>query len=217
MTVPIVSTTFLTHGNFSFCGGDRLRATVGRRPEVTAPKFGRWLELQRAGRSLEQIAIQVRPLVQQTGMKVSRSLILKLEQGRVPNWPMLGALCRVYGADIHEAVLQLVQTITFPGSADLLCPADGVQHAFTPLPGAIPEEVGANNVSASLTTAPVPPVSPTESALLHDVDLAARLLETADRLRAYANEITRRQIAVVSDLSADGHARPRKAHRRAAR
>jgi hypothetical protein len=77
---------------------------------------------------LEQIAILIRPLVDGTGLKVSRSLILKLEQGRVPNWPMLGALAKIYETDVQAVTLRLVNALEFPGADDLLRP-DGVVHA----------------------------------------------------------------------------------------
>lgn len=120
---------FVVERDKYFRARDTLPAVVGMRPLVTAPKFGRWLQMQRGRRSLEQIAIQVRPLVKPAGLKVDQSHLYKMEKGRVPSWPMLAALCRVYKVDIRGAVVELIDALEFPGSVDLLCQADGVQHA----------------------------------------------------------------------------------------
>lgn len=104
---------------------------------IAAPKFGQWLEVLRGKRTLEQVARQIRPLVKPVGLKVDQSQIYKIEKGRVPSWPLLGALCRVYKVDIRRAVLQLIETLEFPGSRDLLRPADGAELAL-PAPEAAP-------------------------------------------------------------------------------
>jgi hypothetical protein len=78
---------------------------------------------------LEQIARKVRPLVEPAGLKVDQSMIYKIEQGRVPSWPMVAALSQVYKTDIRETVLQLMQTLEFPGAGDLLCQTDGAESA----------------------------------------------------------------------------------------
>jgi hypothetical protein len=128
-SLSFVSSVFLSETDKNIQAGDTLRGSVPSRVHVAAPKFGQWLQLQRGPRSLEQIAIQVRPLLKATGLKIDQSLIFKIEQGRVPSWPLLGALCRVYRTDIREAVLLLIDAVEFPGSKDLLCQSVGVQHA----------------------------------------------------------------------------------------
>jgi transcriptional regulator with XRE-family HTH domain len=94
--------------------------SVPKRPVVSSPKFGRWLQLQRGDRSLAQIAQRIRPHVEGIGLKVNPSLIYKFEGGRVPSWPMLAAFARVYGVPIDELLRQLVAAIEFPGASDLL-------------------------------------------------------------------------------------------------
>jgi len=115
-----MSTLFLTTANTQPFDRTNLTASVAARFQVSAPKFGSWLKLQRGSRSLEQIALQVRPLVQPVALKVDRSLIQKIEQGRIPSWPMLAALSRVYGVPIEETARRLTEALTFPGSSDLL-------------------------------------------------------------------------------------------------
>src|SRR5262245_4487058 len=114
---------------------NRLEAPVPPRPVIAAPKFGQWLQLQRGTRSLEQIAIRVRPFVKPTGLKVDQSLIYKLEQGRVPSWPLLGALCRVYDVDIRDGALILIGALQFPGVSDLIGQTSGVGSPSHPASG----------------------------------------------------------------------------------
>lgn len=200
----MMSTPFLTTGNKTARGRARLVLKVGRRPNVTAPKFGRWLELQRGRRSLEAIAIQVRPLVARTGMKVSRSLILKLEQGQVPNWPMLAALSRVYDTDIRATVLQLLDALECPGARDLFGRPVGVEHASTRIPlmeGGAHAQTGGESHSVPTTSD------------VGAIERATRLRELSDQLRAVsdaiADEVARRQAADLSRHEASSTARPR--------
>lgn len=86
---------------------------------VTTPAFGAWLRTLRGDRSLEQIAQKVRPLVKDVGLKVDQSLLFKIEQGRVPSWPMVGALSRVYGVPVGETLERLRGALVFPGSEHL--------------------------------------------------------------------------------------------------
>ena len=89
--------------------------------DVKAPKFGKYLAaLRTKDRSHERIAQLVRPLVAPAGLKVAPSLILKYEQGRVPNWPMLAALARVYRQDLSDMVIRLARSLEFVGSSDLI-------------------------------------------------------------------------------------------------
>lgn len=139
-------------------------------PPIAAPAFGAWLESLRGPRSLEQIAKKVRPHVEPIGLKVDQSLIYKIEKGRVPSWPMLGALCRVYGVDIREATHKLIDALQFPGAADLLCPTTGVQRASGRSDGGI----------------------------VYDTDADRLLAEDIDHLRAIANNFFS-QIDVIRD------------------
>lgn len=118
--------------NFFYGCGATLVPTVGSRITVKAPKFGKALKLRRGKKSLEEVAIPVRKLLEDTGLKIPRSLIDKIERGRVPDWPIFAALCRVYGMDIERAVLQLLNALEFPGSRDLLRQPEGVELASNP-------------------------------------------------------------------------------------
>lgn len=69
---------------------------------------------------MEQVAIQLRPLVKEAGLKVNPSLIHKIEGGRVPNWPLLAAFAQVYGFPIAEMAGRLAELIKFPGADDLI-------------------------------------------------------------------------------------------------
>lgn len=102
-------------------------------PRVVAPKFGEWLKLRRGTRSLEQIALKIRPYVAAMGLTVDRSAIAKYEQGRVPNWPMLGAFSRVYDVAIIETVQRLLDGLEFPAANDLV--RHGRTGQRTPLKG----------------------------------------------------------------------------------
>ena len=96
----------------------RMGVTVATRT-VTTPAFGAWLRTMRGDRSLEQIAQKLRPLVKAVGLKVDQSLLYKIEQGRVPSWPMVGALSRVYDVPVGETVERLRTAVVFPGSEEL--------------------------------------------------------------------------------------------------
>jgi len=77
-------------------GGIIGRTMPPKRPPLSAPEFGKWLVSQRRKRSHECIARLVRPLVEHAGLKVNRSQIVKFEEGRIPQWPMLYAFAVVY-------------------------------------------------------------------------------------------------------------------------
>jgi transcriptional regulator with XRE-family HTH domain len=162
---------------------------------VKAPNFGAWLQLQRGDRSLEQVARAVRRLIEPTGLKVDQSQLSRIEAGRVPSWPILLALARVYKIDPAAMATELIVAVEFPGSKDLLCPADGVQHASDATPEretthahARAREAAEELVSiaeafsdalshvAHRLTGDIPAAPP------HDADRADRR-ETADRLR----------------------------------
>lgn len=120
-TIPTVSIPFSTKYNAPAEDRFTLGEPVPKRPQISAPKFGAWLQLQRGKkRSLAQVALKIRPLVEGVGLKVSPSLIHKIERGRVPSWPMLAAFSRVYGVPIVEILQRLSDAIEFSGASDLL-------------------------------------------------------------------------------------------------
>lgn len=172
-----------------------LRGTVGRRPDVRTPNFGKWLETCRGTRSLEAIGRQLRPLVAATGLKVSRSLILKLEQGQVPNWPLLAALAKIYKTPWQSVVSRLAQDVEFSGARDLLRPSaertsgDGSQQSEGHDESAISDPA---RVFAALTEA---------ASVFHD--LCERCSQQRDRLEALAVE---HGIAVVARQTASPRA-----------
>lgn len=102
------------------CVLDAAAITIGvsvpPRHNPTAPKFGQWLHMQRGKRSLEQVAISIRPLVAAAGLKVDQSLIYRIEQGRIPNWPILAAFSRVYNIPFPALAAQLADAVEFPGA-----------------------------------------------------------------------------------------------------
>lgn len=124
---------------------------VPKRPIVSAPDFGRWLQTLRGDRSLEQVAIQLRPLVKEAGLKVNPSLIHKIEGGRVPNWPLLAAFAQVYGFPIAEMAGRLAELIKFPGADDLIR-HEGDQGSAQPK--------GRSDVPAPATPARVQSINP---------------------------------------------------------
>lgn len=114
-----MSILYLTCVNVEERDGDTLGAPVPKRPQITAKRFGAWLERKRGGRSLERIARQVRPLVEPLGLKVGAPLLYKIEHGRVPQWPLVGALAKVYHVPMQELVARLIAGMEFPGSQEL--------------------------------------------------------------------------------------------------
>jgi hypothetical protein len=103
--------------------------------KVSAPKFGAWLKLQRGDRSLEQIAMRVRRLIEPTGLRVDQSQIYRIEQGLVPSWPLLLAIVRVYDLSLDQTMRKMIEALDFPGASDLIRPADDVQRTSEIQPG----------------------------------------------------------------------------------
>lgn len=89
-------------------------------PRVDAPAFGAYLSGLRNGSKLEEIAASVRALVRPCGLKFDPSHLHKIEAGRVPSWPLLLALARVYGKTPLSMVSSLLEALEFPGSVDLI-------------------------------------------------------------------------------------------------
>lgn len=87
---------------------------------VASPTFGEWLEKLRGQRSLEAIARKLRVFLAPTGLKVGPSLLFRVEQGRVPSWPMLFGLAAVYEIPVATMAIRLVREIYFPGARDLI-------------------------------------------------------------------------------------------------
>lgn len=116
---------FLTKNSECRAEGITLGCPLPKRPVVSAAKFGAWLEMRRgAHRSLAQIAQKVRPYVKEAGLKVDPSVLYKIEKGRVPNWPLLAALAKVYGISIVDMTRVLIASLEFPGVKALLDQAD---------------------------------------------------------------------------------------------
>lgn len=211
------SRTFFSEMDKMRIVGGRLVVSVPKRPTPTALKFGVWLKLQRTSRSLsrEQIAQRIRPLV---SMKVDQSLISRYESGRVPDWPMLAALGRVYGVPFFDLVQRLVSAMEFPGASDLLGQLgtdDESSKLHIPARGA--HDVTAVSASEGLAE-PQPHLT--------DVDAAAELAELAGGINAIATRLLARALGPNSDRPAKFRAgrqdttapggRKRKAHRRSA-
>jgi len=100
---------------------------VRTRPGIShAPAFGLWVLSQRGQLSLEDLAVKIRPYVEPSGLQVDRSTIKKIEQGRLPSWPMVGALAIAFGIPTREVIDRLISAIEFPGVENLL-PRDTVE------------------------------------------------------------------------------------------
>src|SRR6185436_9146880 len=115
---PVLSNGFLPELDKSPYLVATMTVTVAART-VTAPAFGAWLKALRGDRSREQIARQLRPYVKGAGLKLDQSLLSKIEDGRLPSGPILGALSRVYAVPIKETTERLRASIVFPGSDHL--------------------------------------------------------------------------------------------------
>jgi hypothetical protein len=87
--------------------------------EVTAPDFGMWLKTKRGKLSLAQLAMKIRPLVIESGQKVSTSTLKRFEDGRVPNWPILLAYAVVFKTPVSILLTRLARNLEFPGSREL--------------------------------------------------------------------------------------------------
>lgn len=97
------------------------------RPTVYAPEFGEWLKAKWAGRSYGEIAQQLRAYVKDAGLKVNRSSVQRLEQGRVPNWPMLYAIAKIVDAPFEEVTVRLAAAVRLNGQ-DLPLWSDPTRH-----------------------------------------------------------------------------------------
>lgn len=164
-----------------------------------APAFGRWVAEMRGDESLEDIAMKIRPYVEQTGLKVDRSSLMKLESGRLPSWPMMAALGIVFDVPFQVVIDQLVSAIDFPGREKLLpSRRDGSRTGGTPS-----SEVTHGN-------------APTASAF-SDLTLRCRQCEkTLEAYRGSFAKITRIAIAhvgpnLLADLSDSTTTAPRRA------
>ncbi len=172
--------------------GDTLTGVVPKRPVVVAPNFGKWLQLRRGDdRSLEQIAKRVRPLVKAAGLKVDQSLIFKIEQGRVPNWPILMALASVYDISTEEMARRLAEAIEFPGRRDL--PDHGDPRSSVAAQSQLQQG------------GPIDPASPAAQARV--LSVATDLIEIAESFRRAVQNATGRlsgDVARAPDVDATG-------------
>lgn len=69
---------------------------------------------------MEAVAIRLRPLVEPAGLKLNRASVNNFENGRIPSWPVLAAIARVYGASLPDVLLHLAHSLKFEGSTDLI-------------------------------------------------------------------------------------------------
>lgn len=112
--VPTVSTHFLTE-SISPEFGQLPSLCVPKRPTLESPTFGAWLKKRRGKRSHAEVANQIRDRVKDSGLKVPPSLIVKIEQGRIPNWPVLAAIGEVFKEPFDQLVLRLARSMQFRG------------------------------------------------------------------------------------------------------
>jgi len=191
--------------------------TVPNPSAGTARNFGRWLQLQRGERSLEQIAIKVRPLVKAAGLKVDQSMLYKIERGRIPSWPMLAALARAYDQDFRATVMRLVDALEFPGVdvlfSDPLRQADEVPSSSHPVSGSASTKGGAY---AAVSLRDSSRHFSSDAKLLALVERAERLIELSNELHRLADDLLSGQAADLGDAEAERVSRPRKTRGRAA-
>lgn len=177
---------------------------------VKTPAFGAWLERLRGERSLEQIAQKVRPLVKEAGLKVDQSLIYKIEKGRMPSWPMLGALSRVYAVPIKETTERLRASIVFPGSDHLFRQAvSDVQEEERP------DDAAASPRSLDADTSRILSELTDACLAFHDLSVTCQDISTrlAGRLGDYGVTVFRRQAPADSPQTSSA-TDDRRAHRR---
>jgi hypothetical protein len=78
---------------------------------------------------------------------VDQSLIYKIEQGRIPSWPLLIGLCQVYQLDFTETVVVLAYAVEFTGSSSLLSAA---HHGRTTGQGSRYEQIPRGEIAKEL-------------------------------------------------------------------
>lgn len=71
------------------------------------------------------MANQIRDRVKDSGMKVPPSLIVKIEQGRIPNWPVLAALADVFKEPFDQLVARMAGSMRFRGGKTLAIDVSG--------------------------------------------------------------------------------------------
>jgi hypothetical protein len=76
----------------------------------------------------------MRPHVAAVGLKVPPSLIVKLEQGRVPNWPLLIAYSKVLDEPLDALVARLVPALSLPTGERLMNDVHDSSAAVPPGP-----------------------------------------------------------------------------------
>jgi hypothetical protein len=158
------------------------------RPRLTAPQFGSWLKQLWKGHSYEQVALKLRPHVEDAGLKVDRSSIKKLEQGRVPNWPMLYAISRAFNVPMEEITAQLTSALGF--SRDL------IRHSST-TPSHGPEGGAADG---------------TATARIRQLEARLEQLQTYEAIVRQVRPLLQSALVAIGEES--GHARTKKTSRR---
>lgn len=191
----------------------------------SAPAFGAWLKELRGARtwSLEQAAIQVRKHLERTGLTVPRSLIAKIEAGRVPTWPLLLAFSRIYSVPEAETAARLADALTFPGVEQLRVDPtppqpDGVLGSDTSSRSPSAAESRGNHGDGTATTSPHQTDTGIDDIVAGgDVAIAAYLRglsntidAPARAMRELASAITRRQVTAPRPHRAVGARDPRR-------
>lgn len=107
-----------------------LRVVPVGKPTLVAEGFGRWLAHVRGRRSYEQIAGPAREFLKPIDMKVHPSLLVKVEQGRVPNVLLLVALSRVLKVPLDEMCARLLDDLHLDAGAVRIPPAPPSERAM---------------------------------------------------------------------------------------
>ena len=81
---------------------------VVAKQRLTAKAFGEWIAEKRGERSHRALARPIRDLLRPTGVKAPASAIVKVEQGRVPNVPLLFGLSLVLKVPYEEMTYRLL-------------------------------------------------------------------------------------------------------------
>jgi hypothetical protein len=109
---------------------DILRVVPVGKPTLVAKGFGHWLAHVRGRRSYEQIAGPVRDFLKPIDMKVHPSLLVKVEQGRVPNVLLLAALSRVLKVPVDEMFARLLDDLHLDAGAVRIPPVPPSERAM---------------------------------------------------------------------------------------
>jgi transcriptional regulator with XRE-family HTH domain len=107
---------------------------LAKKPLLQTKGFGEWLTKAKHGRSHAEFAVPIRELLKPTGMRVNRSAIEKLENGRLPSVLMLYALSRVLHVPLEELTARVLSEVG-------LLAKGAVEFPHTPPPEPITAEM----------------------------------------------------------------------------